>query len=1680
MTAPTIAVTCVANDQNGNPVAGAVFTARLDSTEVYQGFVVPERVQVVANASGIAVLNLWPNALGVAGSLYRVTAVNPDTGRKFLDTTISVPNSPCNLHEILVQAPYPPLDAAAQALMAAQGALALVTAQADIAAAKAVLTAADVVLTHADVVATGADADATAADRIQTGLDRVDTGEDVALTHADVLTTAGHAAATAADVLTLAPINAAMTELLAVQANLANINAVENNLTQIGAVATDVLKVNTVANNITSVNTVSGAMTNVNTTANNIGSVNAVAGSVGNVNIVATANANVSTVAGNIANVNTVAGVAPQVTTVAGNTINIDTVAGVSANVTTVAGSMASVNTVAGSIASVNSAATNMGAILTAPAQASAAASSSAAALASEIATAASATTASAASAAAQNAASVAAGHAASASSVVQQDLSGVNAAALHRSPNAVTAMCVYDTGKDSDGGAWTEKCQHTSWYNEAINGKWLGAQATEAAARAVSGATTSDYFQLTTDGKFYRLWKNLLQRSNEFDNAYWTKQGATVVANTVATIDPLGGNTAEKLVESVGGSEHRIYSPQIGSGTTAMVWTTYAKAAERAWVSLRSDTGTRVANFNVSSGVVGTTGGAGVTSSIESVGNGWYRCVMRASATNANERITINIGDADTGVSNGYSYVGDGTSGIYVWGAQVELGTVATAYEAKTTDGPTSETFRGNKRDFPRLSAIVAEAGNVTVYDLTEPGRPMWRRVTAASCVGVVALNGWVVTAQANTPAINYASDRTFTLGGAGTINAVAITSLPNSPVDQFSGLRVPTVAMARSTGLSVFNSGTLVSSSSTLAFNSIAIAPQLLAATRIADGTFYWAQNPGTLGASFALSTRTNTQAPGFGIGNTNGLIGPVRTEFVRRSNTAGLVQKLRNHESDPSRALVATIANTYNTGHQTGDIRRCFLSDTEVGSVTGAELVSNGGFDTDSGWTKGGPGVSWSSGRYTIADVAGSDSAINQQIVGTKAGRTYRLTLNIVTNTTTFGTAGFRALLGNSAGATVPVVSWLDALTGTVTLDIPCQFDNAWLVLHVSATDRQVVIESASLSELVVDRSFRAKNASINGTLTRAQLASSTSLVGYSGWSAANYLQEPYSADLDFGVGEWSVGAWVNTPTGNVAAATVAAREGATGAYIRLGIDATNKLTATAFDGTTTRTATTTAAYNTATWLKARVNYTTDGTLAILVNGVQVAATRGNPLLNLNSRYNLFSYSQEFDNAAWGKSNVTITANAATAPDGAVTADRLITNSGSNSLWYLQQIPSGLVGSLSYSIYAKADSATHIGFDTSNSGPMAGVNLSTGAISLNGLGISVSAQADGWYRITLNTTGDRLRVFCSTTEITSGNQAVTGDGVSGVLIWGAQVTPSALAALPYQRVNAATDFDFAAPLTIGNSFALDAPFPGSIALLKLSATVPTAEQAVWMYEQEKHLFQAGAQCCLPDAGAIADLTYDEATDKWIAISATNESEWSGLVRTSVTAVPAGSYTRAVAGGGVQLLARSTTTPGVDVTIPAYGLREELVKRAEAAARLNAQTALYDFVGGFTATTTSGSTSITSAASLTYPVSYVGARVTGSGIPADTFVAAVVGTTVYLTKAATASASAVQISFTDFILPVGYEAKVVLAGGANKVEGATKDFTRLFDGFKETIRFGTAPGHTAAIQIQATRSAA
>lgn len=142
MAAPTQPVTCRFFDQDGAPIAARV-SFKLTTPVVYidadavppdnSGLVAATTTQYVTcdPATGIGVINLFPNELGVTASQYTVKAVDSVTGRKILaESLCSVPNSPCHLALILNQEPFPSLDAAAIALAAVQAAVA--TAAADV------------------------------------------------------------------------------------------------------------------------------------------------------------------------------------------------------------------------------------------------------------------------------------------------------------------------------------------------------------------------------------------------------------------------------------------------------------------------------------------------------------------------------------------------------------------------------------------------------------------------------------------------------------------------------------------------------------------------------------------------------------------------------------------------------------------------------------------------------------------------------------------------------------------------------------------------------------------------------------------------------------------------------------------------------------------------------------------------------------------------------------------------------------------------------------------------------------------------------------------------------------------------------------------------------------------------------------------------------------------------------------------------------------------------------------------------------------------------------------------------------------------------------------------------------------------------------------------------------------
>ena len=179
----------------------------------------------------------------------------------------------------------------------------------------------------------------------------------------------------------------------------------------------------------------------------------------------------------------------------------------------------------------------------------------------------------------------------------------------------------------------------------------------------------------------------NLLTYSEQFDNAAWVKNGATVAANT--TTSPDGTTNADRMTEVAISGEHYT-SQQIAKAASNITYT-YS-------VYFKNGSGTRNFGLGITDGATGgygaifstsgaivsasfaigvTTGWTPVSSGVVPAGNGWYRAFLTVTSN-----LAIRL-DGVCYLASGTttSYAGDGTSNIFIYGAQLEAGAFATSY---------------------------------------------------------------------------------------------------------------------------------------------------------------------------------------------------------------------------------------------------------------------------------------------------------------------------------------------------------------------------------------------------------------------------------------------------------------------------------------------------------------------------------------------------------------------------------------------------------------------------------------------------------------------------------------------------------------------------------------------------------------------------------------------------------------------------------------------------------------------------------------------------------------------------------------------------------------------------------------------------------------------------------------
>jgi hypothetical protein len=256
---------------------------------------------------------------------------------------------------------------------------------------------------------------------------------------------------------------------------------------------------------------------------------------------------------------------------------------------------------------------------------------------------------------------------------------------------------------------------------------------------------------------------KNLLGYSQNFGNAAWTKSNSSIAASTV--IGPFGFDGGEKLVENTVNAAHGVNIDVTASPTTKYTVSSYIKAGERTWArialidNLGIDGGR--AWFDLVNGVVGNVdvqgAGSNITASIVAVGNGWYRCSVSGQMNNSKTTLTSQIRLAR---SNGdISYIGDGVSGIYIFGAQLSDSASLDPYSYNPVAAPTSTAYYGPRFDYdpatlaPKGLLIEEQRTNLLTYS-SEFENTAWTKTNATVSANVTIAPDGTLTADKLEPA--------------------------------------------------------------------------------------------------------------------------------------------------------------------------------------------------------------------------------------------------------------------------------------------------------------------------------------------------------------------------------------------------------------------------------------------------------------------------------------------------------------------------------------------------------------------------------------------------------------------------------------------------------------------------------------------------------------------------------------------------------------------------------------------------------------------------------------------------------------------------------------------------------------------------------------------------------------
>lgn len=454
----------------------------------------------------------------------------------------------------------------------------------------------------------------------------------------------------------------------------------------------------------------------------------------------------------------------------------------------------------------------------------------------------------------------------------------------------------------------------------------------------------------------------------------------------------------------------------------------------------------------------------------------------------------------------------------------------------------------RGARAKFPSLALIVGRssasvAPTITIYDLDDPACPMWMvfnavvggwlegATTGGGVSTIWALNGFIYHGQnAASGRLGYdfhtwdfildrASRNVGLLGtqikttnclnrnaagawlgyvGTGipsrTVNGVAATVAPNTPINSLRGLPNPVVGVATAGGMAFIRADGVCCNSS----NSFSAAV-----------AFHSGHIEGYAAGNSSTARIVSAQSPAwpvtFYLGSSLGLLGGICVGGTRDAQAdSGRVNLYMRDTTNPVGSAVAFIERTINTGYIHGFGRIAFTeSIRELSTINQFLAVEN--CETTANWTA-------AAGIVNGTLVASAGRLVYTSGANDTGGDRFRRTISGLTvgNVYCFDLSAAYAISGNNRLYINTMVLNGGTAAGKYFFTATATTINVTIWLATAGAGIVVSLPPFTLRAAVFERSWGRNHGICFGSVARREVAPGAELAMYSGFSAVNYIE------------------------------------------------------------------------------------------------------------------------------------------------------------------------------------------------------------------------------------------------------------------------------------------------------------------------------------------------------------------------------------------------------------------------------------------------------------------------------------------------------------------------------------------------------------------------------------------